>query len=204
MKLTCVFTIFLLLFCPLLELQAGPICHTGTSTHRATNTGYSSNYYSANHYEYVPVVQKVATVPDFFYSSRDYLRDEAILEAIKALREAKAGVVQNQNNTGTASAVSPEVDTFLRGLPLPDDAPTAGRGHRGTAMEQLVDNSCLSCHNSGKKMGQLDLSNLAKLSFDDMLKVQTAVVSGTMPPKGRLPAAQVKVTNDWLRDYVKK
>lgn len=213
-KFASCLVIYVLLVGPVVEVQAGPICQTRTSyntnTYSYGHQNYGTNYYNPTNYDYVPVVKKVAVVDQFFYSSRDYLRDEAILEAIKALREAKSSVL-NQNMGGTpvkpdAPAVSPEVDSFLRGLPLPDDGSTGSTkvGSGSNPMQELVRANCLNCHNSGKKLGHMDLSDLSKLSFDDTIAVHTAVVGGTMPPKGKLPDVQVAVVKRWFRETIKK
>lgn len=196
MKTASLLVIGVMLLGPVLEAQANPICHTTTSRHYIP----TRNVY---HHEDVVRVVKVKAHDEFFYSNRDYLRDQAILEAIQALREAKSGVVPTQNKEVREEkpAVSTEVDAFLRGLPLPDsDGPVGSTGTGIDAeMVKLVKANCLSCHN--KKIGHVDLSDLTKLSFDDRLAVNNYVVEGDMPPKGKLPNAQIQTVKNWFKTH---
>ncbi|MFN3652516.1 MAG: DUF1553 domain-containing protein [Armatimonadota bacterium] len=64
---------------------------------------------------------------------------------------------------------------------------------------------CLSCHNAEKKAGGIDLSTRAAFTAaklgaakaDDSRLVK-AVVSGKMPPTGKLPAAEIAALKAWV------
>ena len=66
---------------------------------------------------------------------------------------------------------------------------------------------CLSCHDSAKKAGGIDLSTLAGANAAGIVgvtdpgqnRLAKAVVSGKMPPTGKLPADQIALLTAWVK-----
>ena len=71
----------------------------------------------------------------------------------------------------------------------------------------VLSRRCLSCHSAEKKVGGVDLSTAAGARAvganapDDPAKnrLVRAVVTGKMPPAGRLPAAEITALREWVR-----
>src|SRR5688500_12231385 len=71
----------------------------------------------------------------------------------------------------------------------------------------VIASRCLSCHDSAKKAGGIDLSTLAGAKAAGIVgvidagknRLAKAVVSGKMPPTGKLPADQVALLTAWVK-----
>lgn len=176
-----------------LALLVGVLVATGPPC-RVVTRSYAP-VYEPVHHDAAVIVQKVA-VADFFYSNRDFYRDEAdakrseaLLEAIKALREAK-GI--QLSSPGSAAPGGSGDDPF--GIP-----PLAGFSSSvsaGSEISQIVASKCIKCH-SGTGKSHFLLTDLDRLSRSQRMSVYEEVASGSMPPTGRLPKDQVRAFGEW-------
>ncbi len=164
--------------------QAGP-CGAVVSY---KSTSYSASY--QHHYQdYVPVVQAVQAVPDFYYSSRDFARDDALLEAVKALREQLQA---------RGASVEPSAADALDELPaLNGSVSPVASGPRAGSIEALVKAECLRCHDGSGKSA-FSLTNVSALSPVQVAKVHVQVQLGKMPPQRPLDEAKKKVFEDFV------
>jgi len=197
MNAAIAFLVVVAMFVCFQEAQAGP-CKVVSTHHNTTAVvavpSYGVNHSLGNGYynQFVPVVQQVQVVPDFFYSSAGYARDEALLEALKIIKESRS-------NPPASKVESKRSDDGFGGLL--DDLPEIGgkaslSTTRGSSeLASLVETKCVRCHNGSK--GHLNLSNLNGLSPKVKVEVYEAVADGSMPPSGALSKDQKRVFREW-------
>lgn len=147
----------------------------------------SSGYYN----QFVPIVQSVQVVPDFFYSSAHYARDEALLEALKIIKESRG------SNASKVEQKRSVVDDGFGGAldGIPEIGGKVSLGGSSSELQGLVESKCIRCHNGSK--GHLDLTNLNGLSPNVKISVYEAVADGSMPPNGSLSKDQKRVFREW-------
>lgn len=170
--------------------QAAPPCHAVVARTSYSVPSYSQTYHH-NYQQFVPVVQAVATVPDFFYSARDFSRDEALLEMARAMREqlnAKSAA------PAKASSALKTVSTLEEIFPDLDGPATP----HATGIDGLMRQECLRCHD-GKNSARMDLRDIKKLSPRQLAQVQIKVQLGQMPPMGPLTESQKKTVDDFVK-----
>lgn len=147
---------------------------------------YGNSYGGHNAYNgYFPVVQQLQTIPDFFYSSRDFDRDAALLEAVKALREQLNTRSTSVQLPAKAAAVIDELPSLSVGASGNRTAPS------GDVLKDAVNAHCIRCHNGTK--GHLDLTDLTKLSAKQKAQFVIQVETDKMPPGRGLGVDEKKV-----------
>jgi len=77
----------------------------------------------------------------------------------------------------------------------------AARAALGRQAASVISLKCLSCHNSEKRAGGIDLTTRATAERAGVLapggRLVRAVSEGRMPPSGRLPASEATLLRDW-------
>jgi hypothetical protein len=169
-------------------IEAAPICNTVVSV-----PSYAHPYVKPHvvHHDKVAIVQAPVIVKveslEFAYSSKDYLRDQQLIETQKTLQETmqmlKALNLQIKNGKLVEVPEMEEAERILVGIPTPAEiAPSVSASND---LQSVIATSCLSCHTGTKN--NIDLSDLTKLGEEDILAVQKQVVLNLMPPVGKRP-----------------
>lgn len=74
--------------------------------------------------------------------------------------------------------------------PIPPAAPHKAAPAKLPPLEAFVQTHCVACHGSNGAKGNLDLSDLSKLTPERWADCWDAVCDDTMPPKNKVPAAE--------------
>lgn len=194
MKKICLvaFVIPLLILCCIPEADASGCRHVVVVKH---HTPYVAPHYVAPHHDYIKYVP-VAIAPDYFWSTRDYYRDQLLADAI-AYRLLAA---QNGNAQKGGSETRPPQNSRM---PQAEDVRPSETQERGVPASFLADVSshCASCHTKGSEKGGLaimDGNRLAQLSPEQVGKILHRVTLDVndpkiMPPKGRTMSMETRL-----------
>lgn len=130
------------------------------------------------------VVEKVVH-PDYYYSTRDYYRDQLLVDAIvgKLLQLQRQGLLAPGGQPG-------------RRMPIVGGA-NAGIDPQLVALTQRV---CIKCHQQGNAGNGLVLTDLATVSEGQRWKAY-GLVNGGIMPKGGQPVSddEAKLFFDWAQ-----
>lgn len=118
---------------------------------------------------------------------------------LQALLIRQSGPVE-----GGPALAMPAVPQFT---PIPPAAP-GGAPAKSPApaklppLEAFVKTHCLDCHGANGAKGNLDLSDLAKLSAERWADCWDAICDDTMPPKAKVPAAEKTAVKGEFRQRI--
>lgn len=78
--------------------------------------------------------------------------------------------------------------------------PIGAAAQKGDSATDVIASRCLSCHDSTKRSGGVDLStHAAALAANQSGRVLRMVSAGKMPPTGRLPDSDVALLKRWIQ-----
>ena len=152
---------------------------------------YAAPAYHDPHVVLVPKAVEVYASPDYYASVRDYFRDALLADAI-AYR-----LMTNQPRGGPPAPLPSR----------PDSPPAGGRTAEpalktavAPALQKIVTESCVKCHQGpGAKKG-VDLSDLSSVPWGVRWACHGAVNAGDMPPGGQpLPDESVRPFYEWAK-----
>jgi mono/diheme cytochrome c family protein len=150
----------------------------------------------------VPLVQRVYSNPDYYWSVRDYYRDANELEKnqqLSALIQALLAKQVGQDHAPAAAARQTVGHRSLGKLPAPvlRGQPVAAVRKGGDAGAYLA-GACVRCHGAGRAAGGIDLSNPDAVAPADREACVEAMVDGRMPKGGAAPSlAEVAAVSKW-------
>ncbi len=146
-----------------------------------------SHQYQQAHYQnvYVPQVVEVEVAPAYYFSARDYLRDQALLEAVRALSERAVAPVQS----APPAAPSVKEEKKVRVQTQVDDK-----------LQAIVRDSCAKCHSGGNLKGGFSIDGLASMPSGQRWHMYALVNSGEMPDAANpLPDDDVKAFYEFAK-----
>lgn len=163
------------------RVQVGQAYSAAVATH-----AYQQAYYQN---VYVPQVVEVAVAPLYYFSARDYIRDQALLEAVRALGErASAG-------PSTPARQSPD--------PMPpatSERKTKIQTPVDDKLAAIVKDACAKCHAGGASKGGFSVDNLGSMPAGARWHMYALVNSGEMPEGANaLPDDDVKVFYEFAK-----
>lgn len=179
-------------------IQNGCYYHNGQACH---------GYQSADHYAATVVVKRVEVLPAFYWSANPYQSPAApapdatankVLDAL-LLSQQQASQFQQQQNLMLLQALllrqggpAPALDPGQLTVPaIPQAAPLrAPAAPKKAGLEAFIEAHCIACHGSNGAKGNLDLSDLSKLSAERWADCWDAICDDTMPPKAKVTAAE--------------
>jgi len=180
-------------------VQNGCYFHNGTACH---------GYQSADHYAATVVVKRVEVLPAFYWSASPYTPPAApapdatankVLDAL-LLSQQQASQFQQQQNLMLLQALllrqggpAPALDPGQLTVPaIPQAAPLVAPkvAPKKAGLEAFIEAHCIACHGSNGAKGNLDLSDLSRLTAERWADCWDAICDDTMPPKVKVTAAE--------------
>lgn len=141
----------------------------------------------------VPLVQKVAVTPDYYFSVRDYYKDSVQLEMLRLQRE----LLQR--------GLAPQTPQAQPGVQAPVGAAAPAREVAvqtavTPVLAQLISTRCVNCHGGAKTAGKLDLKDPATVPAGVRWHCVGRCRLGEMPEDGNpLNESELKELEAWAK-----
>jgi len=162
---------------------------------QAYSAAVATNTYQQAYYQnvYVPQVVEVAVAPLYYFSARDYIRDQALLEAVRALRESAGGGSSGTPSNASRPAPMPQPDSQV-------ETKTRIQTPVDDKLAAIVKDACAKCHGGANVKGGFSTENLGSMSAGKRWHMYALVNSGEMPEGANaLPDDDVKVFYEFAK-----
>lgn len=138
---------------------------------------------------YYPRVVEVDRSPDYYFSVRDYYRDQLLADAIAFRILSQTG--------GLAPEQAEAIEKTRPSLPSRKPPPGAGRTAVNPKLKASLDTNCVKCHKPGTD--RADLSDPGLVPSGLRWEAHGRINAGNMPPKPaqELPNEDVLLYYEW-------